>query len=93
MAKKLLLNRFELLFFQYVLEETKWKYEIEAIARHASQFKPFMNSNEQEEGSKMFKEVEVYFLYCGYYSKKSLNDLPAENIFNDFLKSICSHFR
>jgi hypothetical protein len=33
-AKKLLLNRFELLFLEYVFEETKWKFDIECIMEH-----------------------------------------------------------
>ena len=40
-AKKLLLNRFELLFLEYAFEITKWKYDLECIKKHSNQFKSY----------------------------------------------------
>jgi hypothetical protein len=76
-----------------VLEQTKWRYDISIISSHTYAFKSFLNSNEQEQSSQLFKQVEIYFLYCGYYSKKSLNELPPDNIFYEFLKSVCPLFK
>lgn len=41
-SKKLLLNRFELLFLQYVFEETKWRYDSDCIRKHADHFKSYL---------------------------------------------------
>lgn len=41
-AKKLLLNRFELFFLQYALEETKWRYDTDCIRRNVQHFKSYM---------------------------------------------------
>ncbi len=30
------------------------------------------------------KLMEIYILYCAYFSKKSLNELPADNMFITF---------
>lgn len=43
LAKKLLLNRFELLFLEYVLEETKWRYDLELLSTFGQQFKPYVH--------------------------------------------------
>lgn len=45
-AKKMLLNRFELLFLEYVFEETKWKFDIECIAKHASEYVSYAHLGE-----------------------------------------------
>jgi hypothetical protein len=43
LAKKLLLNRFELLFLEYVLEETKWRYDLELLSNISLEFKPYVH--------------------------------------------------
>ena len=37
--------------------------------------------------------MQLYLLYCAYYSKKSLNQLPSDNIFNEFLLGVCPKFK
>ena len=81
-AKKLLLNRFELLFLEYVLEETKFRFDIECIRRHSHKFHSFILLPDSENSNSDIKLIQIYILYCAYYSKKSLNELPPENIFN-----------
>ena len=41
----------------------------------------------------MVKNLQIYLLYCAYYSKKSLNDLSSENFYNHFLKGINEKFK
>lgn len=72
-AKKLLLNRFELLFLQYALEETKWRFDTECIRKHLSHFKSYTMLPDSEAQSVEVKLMEIYILYCAYFSKKSLN--------------------
>lgn len=93
MAKKLLLNRFELLFLQYVLEETKFRYDMDCIRRHSHKFNSFILLPDSEASNVDMKLMQIYILYCAYYSKKSLNELPQENIFGEFFKEICPEFK
>ena len=41
----------------------------------------------------MVKNLQVYLLFCAYNSKRTLNDIKDEGIYNHFLKSISSHFK
>jgi len=91
-SKKLLLNRFELLFLEYVFEETKWKYDIDCIQKKAYDYESYVHSSESTI-TDATKNLQIYLLYCSYYSKKSLNDFPSENIFMGFLKSLCPRFK
>lgn len=72
-SKKLLLNRFELLFLEYVFEESKWKYEIDAIVKHSHDFNSYIHISEAEGNQESIKNLQIYLLFCAYYSKKSLN--------------------
>jgi len=47
------------------------------------------------------KQLEIYFLYCSFYSKKSLNELPTDgksnkghkfNGLTSYLKTLCKKF-
>ena len=42
-AKKLMLNRFELLFLEYVLEESKWRYDLDPIPQCVATFTPCLH--------------------------------------------------
>jgi hypothetical protein len=83
-AKKMLLNRFELFFLQFVFEETKWHYANDCIRRHCARFRPHILISDSEAYSDSLKMVEIYVLYCAYFSKSSLNELGGENIFLSF---------
>jgi uncharacterized membrane protein len=39
------------------------------------------------------KNLQIYLLFCAYYSKKSLNELNTENMFNHFLNNTCPRFK
>jgi hypothetical protein len=43
LAKKLLLNRFELLFLEYILEESKWRFDLDLLAEVAGEFKSYVH--------------------------------------------------
>jgi len=60
-----------------------------------------VHSSEIEGQSKASKQLEIYFLYCSFYSKKSLNELPSDgkstkghkfNGLTGYLKSLCKKF-
>lgn len=93
LAKKLLLNRFELLFLEYVFEECKWRYDIDMISACVDDFKSFMHIPEAENPHGMIKNLQIYLLFCAYYSKRSLNDITQEGIYNHFLKTISERFK
>ena len=57
------------------------------------EFKPFVHIPESENSNGLVKNLQVYLLFCAYYSKRSLNDINNEGIFNHFLKSIGVHFK
>lgn len=91
LAKKLLLNRFELLFLEYAFDVTKWNYELKAISEHVhAGFTPYIPLPESE-GEEQEK-LQAYMLYCGYYAKKSLNELPADNMFATFFYKTSPRF-
>ena len=37
--------------------------------------------------------MQIYILYSAYYSKKSLNELPADNIFGEFFSEVSPNFK
>lgn len=39
------------------------------------------------------KLMEVYILYCAYFAKKSLNELPHDNAFLGFCQEVCPKFK
>lgn len=92
-AKKLMLNRFELLFLEYVLEESKWRYDIEPIALCVNTFTPCLHVPEAENPHGKVRQLEIYLLFCAYYSKKSLNDIQTEGAFHYFLNSVSPDFK
>lgn len=93
LAKKLLLNKFELLFLEYVFEESKWRYDSELISSLAPHFKSFVHIYESENPHGMIKNLQIYLLFCSYYSKKSLNEHLHEGLHASFLRPLHDHFR
>ncbi len=63
---------------EYVFEETKWKFDIDCIAEHEPEFVSYAHVTDFEGINRAVKQLEVYFLFCGFYSKKSLNELPVD---------------
>lgn len=92
LAKKLLLNRFELLFLEYALEESKWRYDLELLSGFAREFKPYVHFYESENPNGEVRSLQVYLLFCSYYAKKSLND-NCDNLYNYFLRTVSDRFR
>jgi hypothetical protein len=92
LAKKLLLNRFELLFLEYVLEESKWRYELELLAVLGQEFKPYVHIYESENPQGEVRSLQVYLLFCSYYAKKSLND-NTDALYTHFLRGVSERFR
>lgn len=92
LAKKLLLNRFELLFLEYVLEESKWRYDLELLGAFATEFKPYVHFYESENPQGEVRRLQVYLLFCSYYAKKSLND-NTDALYNHFLRTVSERFR
>jgi hypothetical protein len=41
----------------------------------------------------MIKNLQIYLLFCAYYSKKSLNDITQEAIYNSFFRTISDKFK
>jgi hypothetical protein len=39
------------------------------------------------------RKLEVYLLFCSFYSKKSLNEFPGDDIYMGYLKSLCPKFK
>lgn len=37
--------------------------------------------------------VQIYILYCAYFSKKSLNELQSDNMFITFAQEVCPRFK
>lgn len=93
LAKKLLLNKFELLFLEYVFEESKWRYDSELISSLAPHFKSFVHIYESENPHGMIKNLQIYLLFCSYYSKKSLNELLHDGLYTLFLRTLHDKFR
>ena len=93
LAKKLLLNRFELLFLSYICQDSKWKYDNDIISSCALEFKPFVHIPESENPNGLVKNLQVYLLFCAYNSKRTLNDIKDQGIYNFFLNSISHHFK
>jgi hypothetical protein len=52
-----------------------------------------MHIPEAENPHGMIKNLQVYLLFCAYYSKRSLNDITQEGIYNHFLKTISERFK
>lgn len=92
LAKKLLLNRFELLFLEYVLEESKWRYDLELLGDVAGEFKPYVHIYESENPQGQIRSLQVYLLFCSYYAKKSLND-STDALYTYFLKGVSERFK
>jgi hypothetical protein len=93
LAKKLLLNKFELLFLEYIFEETKWRYDLEAISAWGHEFKSFVHIYESENPNGLIRNLQIYLLFCAYYSKKSLNETPADASLHVFLKTVSEKFK
>lgn len=93
LAKKLLLNKFELFFLEYVFEESKWRYDSELISSFAHEFKSFVHIYESENPHGMIKNLQIYLLFCSYYSKKSLNELLHDGLHSLFLRTVNDKFR
>lgn len=92
LAKKLLLNRFELLFLEYILEESKWRFDLDLLAEVAGEFKPYVHIYESENPQGQIRHLQAYLLFCSYYAKKSLND-NTDALYNQFLKGVSERFR
>jgi hypothetical protein len=37
--------------------------------------------------------LQLYLLFCAYYSKKSLNEMPPESTLNVFLRTVSEKFK
>jgi hypothetical protein len=87
------MNRFELLFLEYVLEETKWQYDLRILEGNSSEFKSFVHIYESENPNGLIRNLQAYLLFCAYYSKKSLNDIPVDASIHIFLRTISDKFK
>lgn len=93
LAKKLLMNRFELLFLEYVLEETKWQYDLRILEGNVLEFKSFVHIYESENPNGLIRNLQAYLLFCAYYSKKSLNEIPPDASIHIFLRTVSDKFK
>ena len=76
-----------------MLEETKFRYHLDSIQKHSHHFNSFILLPDSEHSNPDIKLIQIYILYCAFYSKKSLNELPPENIFNEFFNEVCHKFK
>jgi hypothetical protein len=65
---------------------------MDCIKKHSSHFKSYIMISDSEISNENLKMVEIYILYCAYFSKKSLNEMQGENIFVDFAQDVCPRF-
>jgi hypothetical protein len=77
---------------EYVLEESKWKYDLELLSVLGQEFKPYVQIYESENPNGEVRSLQVYLLFSSYYAKKSLND-SIDSLYNNFLRGVSERFR
>jgi hypothetical protein len=77
---------------EYVLEESKWKYDLELLSVLGQEFKPYVHIYESENPNGEVRSLQVYLLFSSYYAKKSLND-SIDSLYNNFLRGVSERFR
>ena len=75
-----------------MLEESKWKYDLELLSVLGQEFKPYVQIYESENPNGEVRSLQVYLLFSSYYAKKSLND-SIDSLYNNFLRGVSERFR
>lgn len=79
--KKFLFNELELIFFGYVLEESKWKVDDIEVRKQAYFMNDFLNITEVKDLLD-YKSVLLYLILMAYAVKFYLNDEQEMRVFN-----------
>lgn len=90
-VKKFLFNELELIFFGYVLEESKWKVEDIEVRKHAYFMVDFLNITEVKDLLD-YKSVLLYLILTAYGVKFYLNDDLEMRVFNQYMGTIVKDF-
>lgn len=75
-----------------MLEESKWRFDLELLAEVGREFKSYVHIYESENPLGQIRSLQAYLLFCSYYAKKSLND-TTDALYNHFLKGVSVKFR
>ncbi|KAL4499276.1 hypothetical protein ABPG72_006862 [Tetrahymena utriculariae] len=89
--KKFLFNELELIFFGYVLEESKWKVDDIEVRKQAYFMNDFLNITEVKDVLD-YKSVLLYLILMAYAVKFYLNDEQEMRVFNQHMHTIVKDF-
>jgi hypothetical protein len=90
-VKKFLFNELELIFFGYVLEESKWKVEDIEVRKHAYFMNDFLNITEVKDLLD-YKAVLLYLILTAYGVKFYLNEEAEMLVFSAHMNTIVKDF-
>lgn len=89
--KKFLFNELEIIFFSYVLEESKWKVDDIEVRKHAYFMNDFLNITEVKDLLD-YKSVLLYLILTAYGVKYYLNEETDMKMFNQHMNTIVRDF-
>lgn len=90
-TKKFLFNELELIFFGYVLEESKWKVDDIEVRKHAYFMNDFLNITEVKDLLD-YKSVLLYLILTAYGVKYYLNEESEMKMFAQHMNTIVKDF-